>query len=172
MILGAILAGGASRRFGSDKAAALLEGRPLIDHIAAALKPHVSRLIVCGRAHPDLESVPDRPLADLGPLGGLNAALHYADKHGFERVVTLPCDTPVIDPELIPALLAHEAPAILADCPVIGIWPATLGPALDQWLVTSDDRSIRAWARSVGAEQLALPAPANVNRAADLDRLR
>lgn len=171
MILGAILAGGRSQRFGSDKAAALLGGRALIDHVADALALHVDRLIVCGRAHDSLGFVSDRPAADLGPLGGLNAALDYARTKGFERVVTLPCDTPLIDRELITALLAHGGPAILAECPVIGIWPAQFAPSLDQWLATSGDRSIRAWARSVRAEQLAISAPANVNRVADLDRL-
>ncbi|HEX4693088.1 molybdenum cofactor guanylyltransferase [Sphingomonas sp.] len=171
MILGAILAGGRSQRFGSDKAAALLDGRALIDHVADALAPHVDGLIVCGRAHERLECVSDRPSGDLGPLGGLDAALDHARTNGFDHVVTLPCDTPLIDPDLVPALLAHGGPAILSECPVIGIWPATLAPALDHWLATSDDRSIRAWARSVGAGQLALPAPVNVNRVADLDRL-
>ena len=36
-LLGAILAGGRSSRFGSDKAFALLNGKPLIDHVIAAL---------------------------------------------------------------------------------------------------------------------------------------
>jgi len=172
VILGAILAGGQSQRFGSDKAVALLEGRALIDHVADALAPHVDRVIVCGRAHGDLDFLPDHPHADLGPLGGLNAALRYADANSFDRVVTLPCDTPLIAVDLMPALLRERAPAILAECPVIGVWPAKLATELDLWLATSDDRSIRAWACSVGAEQLTIPAPANVNRATDLDRLR
>ena len=36
-VLGAILAGGQSRRFGSDKASASLDGKSLLDHVADAL---------------------------------------------------------------------------------------------------------------------------------------
>jgi hypothetical protein len=83
--LGAILAGGRSRRFGSDKALARLGGERLIDRAAAALRPQVDRLIVCGRVMPAMVCVADRPSPDLGPLGGLgpitsgglNCAIHY-----------------------------------------------------------------------------------------------
>jgi molybdopterin-guanine dinucleotide biosynthesis protein A len=50
--LGAIIAGGKATRFGSDKAAALLNGRPLIEHVADGLREQVDALIVCGRAWP------------------------------------------------------------------------------------------------------------------------
>ncbi|MFM2236672.1 MAG: MobA-like transferase domain, partial [Pseudomonadota bacterium] len=36
--LGAIIAGGKATRFGSDKAAAQLNGRPLIEHVAYGLR--------------------------------------------------------------------------------------------------------------------------------------
>src|SRR3546814_13659705 len=49
MILGAIIAGGAARRFGSDKALADLGGRRLIDHAADVLRGTVGALVVCGR---------------------------------------------------------------------------------------------------------------------------
>ena len=49
-LLGLILAGGQSSRFGSDKAAALHQGRPLINHVADALRPHVDALAVAGLA--------------------------------------------------------------------------------------------------------------------------
>ena len=39
--LGAILAGGGSRRFGSDKAAAWLDGRALIDHVAGRVADYL-----------------------------------------------------------------------------------------------------------------------------------
>ncbi|PXA92942.1 molybdenum cofactor guanylyltransferase, partial [Nostoc sp. 3335mG] len=60
-VLGAILAGGQSSRFGSDKALAELDGRILIDRVASAIQPQVDGLIVVGRIHPGLEAVADRP---------------------------------------------------------------------------------------------------------------
>lgn len=171
MILGAILAGGASSRFGSDKAQAMLDDAPLLDHVAAALRPWVDAVVVCGRDWSGLDGVPDRPAAGLGPLGGLAGALHHAAIHGFAQVLTVPCDTPVLDPTMLAAVRAADPPALLRDCPVIGLWPAALAPLLDAHL-RGADRSMRGWARATGATWLDLPAPANVNRAEDLARLR
>jgi molybdopterin-guanine dinucleotide biosynthesis protein A len=72
-ILGAVLAGGRSSRFGSDKAMAMLDGRPLIDHAIAA-GPHCAAVVVCGRDHPGHVCLADRPAPDMGPLGAINAA--------------------------------------------------------------------------------------------------
>ena len=91
IVLGAVLAGGRSSRFGSDKALALLNGRTLLDHAIAAISPHIGQVVVCGRAG----GLADRPQRDMGPLGGLNAALHHAVDHGFAGVLTTGCDMPV-----------------------------------------------------------------------------
>ena len=42
------------------------------------------------------------------------------------------------------------------------------GATLDRFLSEGEDRSMRAWARVAGARELALAAPENVNRPADL----
>lgn len=167
-VLGAVLAGGRSRRFGSDKALAEWRGRPLVDHVAAALVPHVERVVICGR------DLPDRPGPGLGPLGGINAALAHAAVHGFDRVLVAPCDTPLLDERLLTRLAAADGPAFLADLPVIGIWSAALVAHLDEWLATSDDHSVRTWAKAAGAEPLRIPPcelPINVNRPANLTDL-
>ena len=111
-VLGAVLAGGRSRRFGSDKAAALLDGRPLLDHVVEALAPQVDAVVVCGRRHASLPSLVDRLGPDLGPLGGLNAALHHAAAHGFELVLTAGCDMPGFRPNVLATLIGHQ-PAVL-----------------------------------------------------------
>jgi molybdopterin-guanine dinucleotide biosynthesis protein A len=166
-LLGALLAGGRSRRFGSDKAQALLDGRPLIDWAAAALSGHVERVLICGRAG----GLPDRPGPDLGPLGGLNAALHVGRSEGFDAVLTVPCDAPLIPEGAFAALLASGGPAFLAECPVIGVWPCALAGALDARL-EGEDRSIRGWAASVGATPVRLDrAIVNVNCVEDLQHL-
>jgi molybdopterin-guanine dinucleotide biosynthesis protein A len=170
VILGAVLAGGRSSRFGSDKALALWRGRPLIAHVVDRLSSIADTVIVCGREHPGVLSIPDRPAAGLGPLGGLNAALHHAAAAGFAQVVTASCDTPQLDDALL-AALAGEDDACLAAQPVIGIWRSGHAALLDTCLAEADDRSMRGWAGRIGARTLDLPPPPNVNTPADLAAL-
>ena len=88
--MGAVLAGGRSSRFGSDKAAALLEGRRLLDHAATNIAPFVERVVTVGGD----EGVPDLPAPGLGPLGGIAGALSFAEREGFGSVLTIACDMP------------------------------------------------------------------------------
>ncbi|WP_200911064.1 molybdenum cofactor guanylyltransferase [Sphingomonas sp. Leaf25] len=177
-VLGAIIAGGQASRFGSDKALALLDGRALIDWVADALAPQVDAVVVVGRDHGMLASVPDRPAPGLGPLGGIAGALHHATARGFTQVLTVPCDAPFLPKNLRQLLNAATLPeregssaAFLADLPVIGWWPATALPALDTLLAGTGSRSIRAFGDRIGATAVAAPAIANVNTADDLARL-
>lgn len=163
--LGAVLAGGRSSRFGSDKAAATWNGRALVDHAAALIGQLVDRVVIVG---PD--DVADLPGPGLGPLGGIAGALDLAADEGFASVLTIGCDMPRAPAELIATLL-RRAPAYCPDAPVLGHWPAALGAHLQAWL-TRDERSVRGWARAVGALPISSPVPlANINTRADLDAL-
>lgn len=166
-LIGIILAGGRSRRFGSNKAIARYRDRSLIDHVATALGPQVDELAQSGGGEPfaGLRLVADRPVAGLGPLGGLNGALHDAARGGFDAVVTVPCDTPILPRDLVARLAAGGPIAIAAGIPVIGLWPVSLAPVLDAYLAAAADRSIAAWARHAGAARIDLGPPLpNINR--------
>ncbi|WP_439546224.1 molybdenum cofactor guanylyltransferase [Sandarakinorhabdus sp.] len=166
-VLGAILAGGQSRRFGSDKALALYHGLELICHVINRLQPQCDALLICGRRFDDLDMADDRPEPGLGPLGGLAAALHAGRERQFDMVVSVPCDTPDIPEDLVVQLGA--APAFLIDLPVIGAWPCALSSALDAHLAGTDRRSMQAWARRCGAAPRHLAQRlANLNTHADL----
>lgn len=171
MILGAVLAGGGARRFGSDKALAVWQGRTLLDHAIAALESHADAVVVCGRDEAPRRCLADRPLPGLGPLGGLNAALDHAADHGFAKVITCGCDTPALSDDLLARLSAAPEPCYVAELPIIGSWPAILAPALDEWLARSPDRSLKGWARAASATSISAPGLANINTPADLDRL-
>lgn len=171
MILGAVLAGGGSRRFGSDKAVALLDGVALIDRAIAAVAAQCDAVLVCGRIVDGVTSVADRPAADLGPLGGVNAALHHAASHGFVAVVSVPCDVPFLPPDLVARLRGAGDASVVASMPVIGLWPARLAADLDAHLGDGGDRSMRRWAARVGAMPFAIDGLANVNTREELDRL-
>jgi molybdopterin-guanine dinucleotide biosynthesis protein A len=167
--LGAIVAGGRASRFGGDKGAALLGGTALIDHAARVLMPWVDEIIVCGREWPGYRSIVDCPAPDLGPLGGIAAALFAGE--GYGAVLTIGCDMPEVPEELIEALLAGGS-RYCSDAPILGCWSPALAKELEAHLLTGGDRSIRRWAASVGAIGIPAPSPlANINTAADLAAL-
>ena len=92
-----ILAGGQSRRFGSDKARATINGRPLIQRIADTLRPAVTSVTVVADAagkYQDLSlpTIPDTAPGS-GPLAGLAAALQHGRNHAdCEWVWVVACD--------------------------------------------------------------------------------
>lgn len=104
-----VLAGGRSSRFGTDKLAAVLDGRPLLDHaIAAAME--VASVIVVVVAPGAERSLPAGVLvahdaeAYEGPLAGLAAGLE-AMPDDVERVLVVGGDMPSLSGPVL-ALLA------------------------------------------------------------------
>lgn len=163
--LGAVLAGGRSSRFGSDKALAMLDGRTLLDHAVAALRPHCDAVVVVGRGE-----IADWPRPDMGPLGGIAGALMEAADRGFDRLLTAPVDCVRLPGDL--RALLEPAPAFLETQPVIGLWPVAALGDLQAMLEDEGDLAVRAFARRIGARAAASAfVPPNINSGADLDRL-
>ena len=168
--LGAVLAGGKARRFGSDKAEAMLRGRALIEHAVEALRPHCDALVIVGRRSPLAPSVEDWPGPDMGPLGGLGGALDHALRHGFDQVLTSPVDCVRLPADL--RTLLDPAPACLADQPVIGLWPARAAGALEELLFSDARHSVYGFAERIGARMVKTAThPININTPEDLDGL-
>lgn len=169
MILGAVLAGGRSTRFGSDKALATIGGRRLIDRTAAALADQVDRVVICGREWPPYCCLPDRPAPGLGPLGGLAAALHFAAANDFEAVLSLPVDTLAVPANLL-ACLGSGGPRYFDEQYLVGFWPASLAGQLEAH-VAAGHRSVRSWLAVCSARSVAEPHTiGNANFAHDLGR--
>lgn len=166
-VLGAIIAGGKSVRFGSDKAAAIINGVAMIEQVHAALREQVDAVIVCGRTWADWPMVADLPVPGLGPLGGLNAALAYARSNGFEHVVSVPVDTLPLPTGLVGLL--SPAPAAFSAQPLIGMWPASLGGQLSRHL-QAGQRSVRSWIEASGCRPIddGIWGLRNINRPDDL----
>lgn len=163
--LGAVLAGGRSIRFGSDKALAMLKGRTLLDHALSALAPHCDAVIVVGR-----DEIPDWPRADMGPLGGIAGALIHAADQGFDQVLTASVDCVRLPGDLL--ALLEPAPAFLETQPVIGLWPVAARHELQAMLENEGDLAVKAYARRIGARAVQSGfVPPNINSTADLDRL-
>lgn len=183
-IHGVILAGGAGRRMGADKALVPLAGAPLVSHVIARIEPQVERLMLSANGDPARFARFGLPvLADavsMGPLSGILAALGAARARGATAVVSVPVDCPFLPGDLVPQLcLAAEGVAsgvAVARAagrlhPVFGLWPVAAEPALAAFLATGVKPRLMDFAQSQGAALADFPddgAFENLNTPEDL----
>lgn len=137
-ILGVILAGGRSRRFGGgDKGLADLGGQSILARVIAQFRPQVGRLILNINGDPGrfaeygLVTVSDDENPELGPLSGLLAVMNWASQHAPEcaAIATVSADVPFLPNDVVARLDARRedgvAIAMSGDRrhPTIAIWP-------------------------------------------------
>ena len=156
-----ILAGGQSRRFGSNKALVRVRGARLSDLMIQRLAAQTTGPIAVNAPDDGPLSLAPYPILpdliheDIGPLAGLHAALSWAESLGQETVITSPVDTPNLPDDYVEQLLAATSPAV-ATCKgrihaLHGIWPVSLKPDLEAHISTGT-RAARHWASACGAQ--------------------
>ncbi|MFH1217837.1 MAG: molybdenum cofactor guanylyltransferase [Pseudomonadota bacterium] len=130
---GVILAGGASSRFGSNKALASLDGRPIIAHAADILSQIFTHLLLVTNT-PDTYRFLGWPMTgDIhpgqGPLAGIHTALQTIQT---EKAFVIACDMPRISAGLITHL-----------CNLQGNWDVAL-----PWLETGPEPLFAVYRKS------------------------
>jgi len=118
VVLGAILAGGASRRMGQTKATLEIDGMKLAHRVARSLVGGGARSVVLVGSDPatssalGLEVVDDR-WPGSGPLAGLASVVSWAatDARAHRVVVVAACDQPDLSSDLVARELAALATA-------------------------------------------------------------
>lgn len=167
MRLGAVLAGGRSSRFGSDKALATIGDETLIEQAVRYLSSCCDHVVVIGRENAPAPTLPDWPRPGAGPLGGIAAALQHAGGNGYATLLTVPVDAIGLPSNL--AELLSPAPAYLQSQPVVGHWTQDALHTVETILCGAGKHSMRAFAQAVGARPVNLSRkPANINTPADL----
>jgi molybdopterin-guanine dinucleotide biosynthesis protein A len=167
MILGCVLAGGQSTRFGSDKALAELNGQTLLTRAVDALSGWCEQVVVAGRETAPAPTLPDWPHPQMGPLAGIAAALHLALDEGYQAVLTCGVDSAGLPEDLLERL--NPGPSYVSGQPVIGLWPASASARLDALLESTGRHSMLAFAELLHARAVELPvSPTNINTLNDL----
>ncbi|MCV0416559.1 MAG: molybdenum cofactor guanylyltransferase [Brevundimonas sp.] len=180
-----VLAGGEGRRIGGGKPLRRLAGQTLLDRALAQART-VSDMVAVAVRDPAQAAgvdgarlIPDAPWE--GPLGGLAAALVFARQAGRTAVLTLPCDMPLVPPDLagrLTAALDGHGAALASSGgrlhPVCGLWRTDRLGALSAYAATGQ-RSLKGFAAGIGFVAVDWPAEPvdpffNVNTAADLGR--
>ena len=146
----AILAGGASRRFGQDKANLRWHGRTLLERLALAGTRAGLAVLVVGRACPaDWQGPATTFVADDLPGQGPLAALATALRHAPAGVVLTGCDQPALSASYL-AWIQEVAgtPGRLAmvdgQAQPMGSWYAPACAALAAGLLEQGRRSLLA----------------------------
>ena len=146
-----ILAGGQSRRMGTDKALLNWRGRPLYE-LAQSLARSLGagQLLLSG---PQVGGLPDR-YPGQGPLAGIDACLQKAET---DWVLMLPVDMPQLRAKTLAPLVAQKEAAYLADSPLPAWLPNSA--RVRDWLVRqladpAGERSVKSLLRFVEARSL------------------
>lgn len=104
-VTGVVLAGGASRRMGRDKAALLIGGEPLLRRAVGRLRLALAEVIIVGTPALTTLAPGTRVIADewpgRGPLAALATALRASDS---AWALLVACDMPFTQPALLRAL--------------------------------------------------------------------
>jgi len=152
-----VLAGGrATRMEGRDKGLIDLGGQPMIGWVLEAVRPQVGQVLISANRNLDAYErfghpvVPDLDAGFLGPLAGLATGMAHART---EFVVTVPCDSPLVAPDLVGRLysscvengadiaVAHDGEWMQ---PVFALARTALAPDLRDWLA-SGERKVNRW---------------------------
>jgi molybdopterin-guanine dinucleotide biosynthesis protein A len=184
---GVVLAGGASRRMGRDKAAIVLGGETLLQRTARVLGQIFPRVLQVGRAGTEAGPGGIAFLNDYrparGPVSGIAAALAASESRW---IFVAACDMPRLEAAFIEELWrrAEDGSDCAAIVPVVegqehplcAFYAARLA-AMARRAVDGGELSARAFAAAAGARRVAFApdeplaaALANVNTPEDLER--
>jgi molybdenum cofactor guanylyltransferase len=176
-----VLAGGASRRMGRDKATL---GHPdgsgtMVEYTVGVVSSRCRPVFVIaapGQALPTLDAEVLRDeVRGVGPLLATGRGLRAAAAAGLERAFVSAVDMPFLTTDVIDELNQHDGVDIVLpwdgrDHYLAGIYRTDLADHIEG-LVAAGDRSMRALAETVVTQRIVIPAGpalANVNSPADL----
>ena len=171
MIPGYVLAGGASRRMGRDKALLPIDGEPLAARTARVLQESGCAPVALVGRQPELTTlglpVITEPAGVRHPLIGVATALRQADS---PLALLTPCDLPRLTAAAVRCLLAAARPCRALGQPLLCILPTSdARRALEH---AQRGGSAREFVASLPAISVSMDALLNLNTPMDLDRVR
>jgi molybdopterin-guanine dinucleotide biosynthesis protein A len=161
-ILGAILAGGQSKRMGKDKLFLELNNKKLIEHTIDKVKKYLKKTIIINNhdnkffSENNLITVKDCVKGQLGPLVGILTAMKWA-KENLSKcswIATFPCDTPFFPESIIKSFIEEsEKKESLILCAsshgrkhnIFGLWSLDLYDKLKDDLINKKVRKVQDW---------------------------
>ena len=161
-ILGAILAGGQSKRMGKDKLFLELNDKKLIEHTIDKVKKYLGKVIIITNTENEffiknnLVTVKDCIEGQLGPLVGILTAMKWA-KENLNKcfwIATFPCDTPFFPESIIKSFIeeSKKKESLIMSASshgrkhnIFGLWSLDLCDKLENDLINKKVRKVQDW---------------------------
>ena len=169
-ILGIILAGGKSSRFGEDKSTAKLGNKTLLDHTVNKIENEFNEILVISNnkefnfKNNKIHVVEDCIEGQLGPLVGILTAMKWVKKNNknYKWIASFPCDTPFFDMKFISELkikieqTSKKLIFLNSDKKrhnIFGLWSVDLIETLEED-IKNGLRKVEIWADKIGYENI------------------
>ena len=166
-ILGTVLAGGKSQRFGEDKSQVKLEGKLLLDYILSEISSEFREILIVSNNKIDFKNSEKISIIEdfkkgLGPLGGVLSAMKWVKENNkdYKWISTFPADTPFFKKEILQKFydeIEIEKSRLFfiksnkTRHNIFGLWSIDLLDKLEEDL-NKGDRKVELWANSVGVK--------------------
>ena len=168
-ILGVVLAGGRSKRFGKDKNQAKLGAKTLLEHVITKVSLKLKNILVVSNqslkinVSDNLQIIPDCIQDNFGPLVGVLSAMKWIKKNNklYQWIATFPSDTPFFDESIIDQYkkelktnksLLYFIKSNEKRHNIFGLWSIKLLDTLEKDLVNNNFRKVEDWANKVGVK--------------------
>ena len=189
-ILGVVLAGGKSQRFGQDKSQVKLQNKLLIDYILEEIVDEFKEiLIIANEQIKFMQSQNISVIKDfksgVGPLGGVLTAMKWIKKNNkhYQWISTFPSDTPFFTKKELKyfyeKIEINESKLFFIKSKdtrhnIFGLWSVSLIEKLEADIMKGE-RKVEIWADSIGVKTVNIdykkPDPFfNINTKEDLDK--
>ena len=164
-ILGVVLAGGKSLRFGEDKSQVKLNNKSLIDHILSEILTEFKELLIVSNNSIKFNKSEKISIIgdfknNLGPLGGVLTAMKWIKDNNkdYHWISTFPTDTPFFKKKILKDF--HDKINLKngklffiksnnTRHNIFGLWSIDLADKLEKDL-ENGDRKVEDWANKVG----------------------
>ena len=166
-ILGTVLAGGKSQRFGEDKSQVKLGDKLLIDYILSEIIDEFNEVLVVSNNLINFKESEKISLIkdfkkNLGPLGGVLTAMKWVKDNNkdYQWISTFPADTPFFKNQILKDFLnkinIEEGKLFFIKSNntrhnIFGLWSIDLMDKLEEDL-NKGERKVEVWANNIGVK--------------------
>ena len=166
-ILGVVLAGGKSKRFGEDKSKVKLNGKILLEHTLDKIKSKFNTIVIVSNSRIAKNYIVIKDCIDgqLGPLVGVLSAMKWIKENNYsqEWIITFPCDTPFFNISIIDKFvevsklndsLLYFVKSKEKRHNIFGLWSLKLIKTLEKDIIEHKHRKVEEWANKIGVKTI------------------